>query len=649
MSGTKQHRYPRIWIHVAALLSALALMCAPASAQDQKSAAQGDVHMVDQQEPVVLTRATDTTGNVVVLDQRLPVSVRNTLQSGDESKPALNSARWQLAPIRFWGDVAFESRHLNVEAQSAFSRYSTIVNLNASTYFYEPWIAVGNFGVGLAASRLNDSELSSADRFATGYATVNIFPTSRFPFEARFSRSDTRIDSDVGADQSYRITRYGVSQRYRPADGEEQYSVRFDQVTQDNETVGRDIQNALQLEASTRIRRFHDLQLFGIWNRNQRIKTNERDDYETLVARHAFRPNAAFSLENSINFSRTDSQLAFGENDTRIFQLHSVGFWRPEKQPLTLSGSFRLFSLENRTGISTTRTQLTNASIGANYAASRNLRLTGGVSITSLNGSDEDSRPVTETVGLSYQGDTLELGNYSYDWFAGATGAYTSGDLQHNGFSFTAPVGHALGRAFQLDSGSTITINLSQNLSATTSPQEDRYKQLTHTGAITWNANDPQSNSSTFIRLSGTDSKFLDGQKEAFQLINLQLTRTLDFDRNSSLAGSLTVQRARSRSERPDFDNATEGGRYTTTASAELAYRHQRAFGVPRLVFSSQLRLNREELIPAIGLVEERELRSWENRLDYSIGRLESRFMIRVAEIDHRRSWLMMLKLLRRF
>ena len=557
--------------------------------------------------------------------------------------------RWQLAPIRYWGDLAYDFRQTSVEGQSTFTRHSAIVNLNASTYIYEPWIAIVTAGLGLTASRLNDGELAGGDKFATGYARLNLFPMSRFPFEARYLRSDTGIDSDVGADQSHRLTRYGLSQRYRTEDGASQYSASFDRFTQDGTTVGKDIQNALQLDANTRFRRHHDVQLLGTWNHNQRVNTSERNDYETFLARHAFRPDSTFSLESSANLTHTASRFALAESELRILQLNSIAFWRPENKPITVNGGLRLFSLENGAGQNSIETTVVNASAGVNYMASRNLRAVGGVSITDTNVAGQHNRPASGTLGVTYQGDTIELSKYRYDWFVGGTGIYTSGSPDRNGFSFIGMSGQSLSRAFVLGAGGAITFNAAQNLSANTGAQVEAYKQILHSGSITWNNFEPESNSSSFIRLSATDSRFLDGQRETFQLLNLQLTRTLEVGRDHALSGHLTIQSVRNRSERPGYDTSSNDGKRATTASAELNYRHQNLFGVPRLVFSSQLRLNRKETVQDLGAPGDRELRSWENRLDYNIGRLETRLLMRIAEVDQTQYWLVMLRAIRRF
>lgn len=589
---------------------------------------------------LVSTSESSATETVPVI-RRVPVTpVAGTTNGSD---------RWKLAPIRLWGDLAYDFRRTSGEGQSTFTRNTAIVNLNASTYIYEPWVALVSGGLGLSFSRLHDGELSGQDKFITGNARLNIFPASRFPFEARYLRSDSGTDTEQGVDQRFQLTRFGVTQRYRNDEGTQQYSASFDRFIQDGNTVGKDIQNALQFESNTKFRRDHDIQLQATLNHNQRVSTAERNDYETLMARHAYQPDSTLSLENSVNLTHTDFRLASAESDLRIFQLSSIAFWRPESQPLSVNSSVRIFSLESGTGKDSTGTRAINASGGANYAFNRNFRAVGGLSLTDTNTSGAHNRTGIGTLGGNYQSDSIEFNKYRYEWFAGATGISTSGAVEHNGFSFNGIFGNSLSRGFDLGNGSAITFNLAQTLAALTGAQIEGSKQLFHSGSVTWNKHEPESSATSFIRLSATDSRYLDGQQETLQLVNLQLTRTLELGRDRAFSGNLTIQTTRRVSKRPGFEHSINEGRPETTVSADLNYRQQNIFGVPRLVFFSQLQVNRQELIQALGAPADRQLFSWENRLDYNIGRLELRLLLRFSELDGTKYSLVMFRATRRF
>ena len=70
---------------------------------------------------------------------------------------------------------------------------------------------------------------------------------------------------------------------------------------------------------------------------------------------------------------------------------------------------------------------------------------------------------------------------------------------------------------------------------------------------------------------------------------------------------------------------------WETTSSGSLAYQTQRLFGVARLRFSSDLRLNTQALLPLLGKAEDQEAAAWENRLEYAIGRTQLRVSVVVS------------------
>jgi hypothetical protein len=141
------------------------------------------------------------------------------------------------------------------------------------------------------------------------------------------------------------------------------------------------------------------------------------------------------------------------------------------------------------------------------------------------------------------------------------------------------------------------------------------------------------------IRLSASDSRTVSGRRESFQLINLQASSNLPTGEYSSWTGNLTIQGVRQ-----EFaiigntaalgipsDNANEEHGWVTTSGGSLTYQHQRIFGIRRLRFVSDLRLNSQALLPLLGGPQDQETAAWENRLDYSIGRTQLRLNVLIA------------------
>jgi hypothetical protein len=101
-------------------------------------------------------------------------------------------------------------------------------------------------------------------------------------------------------------------------------------------------------------------------------------------------------------------------------------------------------------------------------------------------------------------------------------------------------------------------------------------------GSLSWGLSEGQK--TALLRLNASDSRAMGGTPYFFQLINLQASLNEGLGRNASWGGNLTMQAARQ-------GTATTPVSTTTTSSADLSYRHQRALNVPRLSFTSELRI----------------------------------------------------------
>lgn len=554
---------------------------------------------------------------------------------------------WRLAPIRYWGNVVYDIREERVEGAPRLLQNLVSADINATSYIWQPWFAIVTAGLGLTVVKVTDSDSAGTDVSATGRLRFNLFPQSRFPFEARAERGDTRVDSGAGPSIDYKYTRLNLQQRYRAPESSTQYSASFDHYRQDATDTGRTTQDTLMFDVSMRPRPDQTASLNGQWNYNRRRNTGDETRFSSLVARHTYSPNANLSVDSTANLTYVLDDVGEAQSDFKILQANSIGFWRAPDRPLTVTGSVRLFAL--RAGTDENRAQSTVASttVGANYAITSNLRAMASLSVTSGESAGTRENSSVETAGLTYDSSTIQLGPISYDWFAGATGTHVTGTSK-DGFGGNAQLGHRLSREFRFAGDSRLGFSVGQSASVQTGAATDDTRQFTHTGSITWGT--LGDGSSTFARLSGADSRFVDGKRLHFQLVNFQLTRTDRLGRNSSFSGTLTLQRSRQSAEDPLLPPELSGDRgFRTSASADLTYEHERVFGVPRLRFLSQIKINRDEVLQLLGSPEERESRFWENRLEYRIGRLESRFLVRVGDIDNRRRSLVMWKVVRQF
>jgi hypothetical protein len=117
-------------------------------------------------------------------------------------------------------------------------------------------------------------------------------------------------------------------------------------------------------------------------------------------------------------------------------------------------------------------------------------------------------------------------------------------------------------------------------------------------------------------------------------MANFQASSNLPTGRYTSWTGSLTIQAVRQSNAAALVGSNNEvqaSSNFTTTSSGSISYQNQRAFGVPRLRFVSDIRLNSQALLPLLSGPEEQATSSWDNSLDYAIGRTQLKLSTRLS------------------
>lgn len=570
-------------------------------------------------------------------------NVAETAQGEPRSDPAGPGLRWRPPPVVWSGSVSYDLRVDRASTEPSTTQHFVTATLQGLTYVYQPWLALLSGTLSVTRTHSTDGPEGAVDdsRFITGGLRLGVFPRSRFPLDLRYEVTDSRTESSLAGAVPYRSRTVALTQQYRPVGNEFRISASYERRSQDGPSFGTDTQESLMADFATSWKR-HMLQLNATRSLNQRRLTDESVDLRTVVARHSLIGGGELTVETSANWAQADDRLLTGENSTQIVQWSTMALWRPEGTGLTVSGSARGFSLESeQLGQSDT----TNLALGANYELTRNLRLSGNASVTRTNGTTATvwNGALTGT----YQGDVIKLGEATYNW----SGALAFSQSRIEGLednTVSSQLGHSLTRIWPLGDQSSLTGSLGQSISAAYSfgdaqvpgrLEQGLSRALTHTAGLTWYANRADRNA--YVRLSASDARQLDGERAKFQILHLQVSGTHEIDRFRSWSGDLTVQRVFQHSLvlPTTIGPASPFGferQITHTASGDLSWRQQRVFGVPRLRFQSRLHLSHDARSQANALlaIPDREDASWENRLDYQIGRLETSALVRLSRTD---------------
>lgn len=589
-----------------------------------------------------------------------------TQEAGVPARPDTDDARaasgpadfpWTLAPIRWGGNLSAEIRSQSIANQPRSLQSIYAADVRGGTYIWQPWFAQLTGGVGLLTSdSRNGTSQGSAGPLSYGADSTTVigdgllavFPVSRFPFQARYERSDSRASGELTT-SDYQATRVGLRQDYRPAQGGSNYSVNYDRSVLESSTFGRDTVDVLGARMN-RQSASQNLDVTADRSSNTRARGGE-SLLNRVTGLHSYRDGAALSVESlaslNTNEFRDGVGAGFAENNSRFLQLNSFANWRPEAgSPWYITGGGRLFQSEFEGNATRSETQLLSGIFTANYQLDRNTILLGGAGLSRVTTDTASDLITTQNAGATYHSDAIKLGNFNYNLSLGGNAANESGGPFGSRQNVTAQFAHYVTRNSSLGPASTLSYNLGQGLSSAYDSVTGPSQALLNSAGASWTRAAGE-RATTYVSLTIADSRRTGYGEGDFQLANLQVSGQVQFDRNASATANLTVQ-----STRQSTPDAPATG-FDTNATGGLSYQHTRAFGVPQLryyaVYAADEMLYSSRRQGDVNAPLERVNQSLEQRLEYRIGRLEARLTARIAEIEGRRSDLVYFRVSRQF
>ena len=182
-------------------------------------------------------------------------------------------------------------------------------------------------------------------------------------------------------------------------------------------------------------------------------------------------------------------------------------------------------------------------------------------------------------------------------------------------------------------------MRFSQSVNSITDTNDFSSMTLFSTASLSWNRRGTRSNGMARFSMSdnrtvasGPNSDDIEGE---FQLINLQASLDHRISTTSSLRANATLQVTRN--YKPEIPGLIEGsnGEWVPTSTVDVSYHKLGLFQVPHLSFHSIFRHVSNSYAPLVGEPTgrvQRDDNQWENRLEYTVGRLSLRAISRLSE-----------------
>lgn len=579
-----------------------------------------------------------------------------------------NGIRWELAPWRSEGSITFDLRHLRLEDGRSTSQALVFSDVDFASHVWQPWFIRLRAGFGVLAgadtSRENDGSSRTQDSGGlSGRFAVSVFPASRFPFELRGDVSDSRTRGDtLGND--YRTTRLSLSQAYRPETGNDTYNLNVDHSRLESLAGGTDTLTAFTVLA---LRQFEDqaVEMNATWSENERVESGDRNTLAALTARHSFHPQSRLRVESMATWNVASVERVGSAVTSAVRQVSSFANWSPGRDdplyvadaPLTIAGSARFVTADNGDAASTTRASAFNATLGANQDLSRSWRLSASGSVGRFDGgTGTASTSGSANLALSWSSLPVMLGDWRWAPSGAGSLGVSRGGAGGNRHTEGLQLSHTVSRDMLLGDAQALSFSVAQSAAALMeSPGRQTTRSIAHTASLFWQANG-DGRSQSFAGVSASDARNHAEEDGRFQLLNLQWSQREQFSRYFSGAANVTLQATRNDATQVDAftgERRVQRGGWQRFYNASVNLESQRVFGVPRLRYTLLATASSQQLEQrAFGDIEaprERISKSVENRLDYSIGRLEARLSARAAQVDDRTVVALLARLQRRF
>ena len=558
------------------------------------------------------------------------------------TEPGLSDVRWQLAPIRWRGLLAMDLRSFSVEGQAQRRDLVESAILQATSYVYQPWFAQFALGITAVAAQAR-GEVPSNGSTVGSNGMLSVFPTSRFPFQANFERTDSR-SSEQFTGRDFLQQRGGVRQSYRSVGGESNTSVAFDRSTLTSNAFGRDTVDVYNAGYQRSVGA-NSFDASGNRTLNTR-DAGERSQFDRVFARHNYAGDGLLTAETLASYGATSQDLAtlMGLKN-EVTQLSTFGTWRrADDDPLFVTGGARLFRSAIASPLSETETRSGMGYGTANYRVNPNLLLNAGGSVTQISNSTADASVVLaqEFAGATYTTDAHRLGEYLYTANLGANVTNQTGGEEGSHRVISAQGTHGVNRLFDVAPAQSIALNLSQSLAHSQDTLAGNLDTLSNYGGLSYRLASAETLSG-FASVSASDSRTRGFAESNLQLVNSQISGQANLGRYSNLVANYTVQGTRPGSSEP----------FTVSRNGGATYQHLRVFGVAQLRYlaiyeRSDYQLN-SRLQGDLNALREQVAWSFEQRLEYRIGKLETRLSYRLAEIDGKKNALLFLRVAREF
>ncbi|MEW8402198.1 MAG: hypothetical protein AB2556_22880 [Candidatus Thiodiazotropha sp.] len=506
------------------------------------------------------------------------------------------------------------------------------------SHIWQPWF--GTWKGRLAASwETKENGRETENEIVSGSADMNLFHLSIFPFSAFVDVKDSRVDDSdlLEPGREERLSRFGLRQSFTPESGG--MNVNFNLFHDDREDLREgDTEKSTRGILSGFLHRGSH-RLSALVQANDRSRSEIVDNHKDWQSdfTHAYNPGAKFSLITSLGASGSKAEETLGESESSQARLATNMSWRARTLPISIRGDLFYKSLSNESDVRSEKEEdETRGNLSLTYLPNDNWRLRGRVGGLSRTG-DVDEKRYFQTITADFTSQLIPWGRFTYGYGAGVGFSNETNSNTEDEWIGQASFSHNLNRGLQYDwfgpIGSSLT--LGQDLRYENSSIEEDLGTLVN--RISYSLSSVGEARSTTLNAVFYDSR--NSGRNDFSTQNLSIgaihnhrlsrysdfgiTYNVNFTRQESDNASAVEEDFFNPDPEPEIDDSE-------FSSLEIFYHNNRLFKMRNLRFGSRFRASSRSLFFDDISSEPGNEYFWENRIDYSIGKLD---------IDLRTTW----------
>jgi hypothetical protein len=553
---------------------------------------------------------------------------------------------WSIPPVRWGGNTTSNYSWNDASGNKSYSETQT-VNLRGSSYIYQPWYAQVSGDVGLLMGKarqdgtvLNPNATNSRSSAMTYGGNLNLFPQSRFPFQAYLQKSDSRASANAVSSQ-YTTTRFGASQSWRPETGPQNFSANADRSIVEGSGV-RSVVDAFSSSFGTTLGE-HNVSANARYSRNSGDLAGQGSNLLTLGGTHSWHLEEELTIASSVNYTNNQIRMLNGNNglasnSSQLVQAGSSFTWLPDEDlPLTIVGGGSFLNMNTETEAARANLTYLNGYANANYRFSNNLSGTAGLTLAQSQSNGVRQLSAGQNASVSYSGNPLTFGDYSYNWGLGGS---VSNQIITGGASNRTVSGlaqHSVLRSIVLGEGNAISLNASESLSLAFG-SGGQSTVLTHSGGASWRRGIGERSVGT-LSASVSDSYSRGAFASHYRSLTTQgntqtqltarsvVTANVNFVVSQQLSQPQAAPMHDPITGAPSLPAATDDGSRTMNGSGQVRYMHRSPFGIADLTYTASLQTSAAQTNLRLVSGDPNALgwqtgRVFQQNVDYRLGRL---------------------------